>query len=112
MILAFAALLALAQAAEPPPPPEVAQAAAAWSACIGDRLDRAADDGRPEAVADAILGYCRPQQDATMAAHARWIDGSSLSDREKAGARRAAQRSLRDMRPQIIRAIREGRRNR
>ena len=110
MITAFAALLALAQAGEAPPPPEVTQAATAFGSCVTDRLDQAEEGVRPEIIADAILEHCRPQQDAMTVSHRRWVQASTLSEREKARSLRNSERNLRAMRGQIVRAIREGRR--
>lgn len=111
MILALAASLALSQASEPPPPPEVVRAAAAYSACVSDRLDQAEDNVRAEIIADAILDHCRPQQEAMTVSHTRWVQASNLSARDKAQSLRASQRSLRGMRGQIIQAIRRNRRD-
>lgn len=113
MILSLAAALLLAQAAEsPPPPPEVARAAEALAACVQDRLNQAEDDVRPEVIADAIIAHCRPQQEALMASHARWVQASDLSEREKARSLRETERSMRGMRGQLIRSIRQDRRGR
>jgi hypothetical protein len=112
MIVALAASFALATPAEPPPPPEVALAGEALASCIGDRLDQAEDNVRPELIADGIVEYCRPQLDAAAAAQERWIASSAMSDREKANARSALRRSLAGMRGNLVRQIRANRRAR
>jgi len=111
VIFALAASLVFSQAGEPPPP-QVTQAGDAFAGCVSDRLVQAEDRVRPERIADAILDRCRPQQDAMTASHARWVQASNLSEREKAQSLRAAQRNLRAMRGQIIETIRRDRQNR
>jgi hypothetical protein len=90
----------------------VTQAAEAFAGCVSDRLVQAGDSVSPGLIADAILDHCRPQQEAMTASHARWVQASNLSEREKAHSLRASQRNLRAMRGQIIQAIRRDRRNR
>ncbi|HEX8654880.1 MAG TPA: hypothetical protein VF693_06635 [Allosphingosinicella sp.] len=93
--LMLAATLAAAIAAdEPPPPPELTAAAAAWQRCIQDRIDQADDSARPSAVAQAIAAACDPSAQAMLAAHRRWVEGSSLSDRDKRRSIRASERNV------------------
>ena len=112
MILSLAAALLISQAAESSPPPAVARAAEALAACVQDRLNQAEDNVRPEVIADAIVAHCRPQQVALMASHARWVQASDLSEREKARSLRETERNMRGMRGQLVRSIRRDRRGR
>ena len=111
MFLSLAAALLVSLAAEAPPP-AVARAAEALAACVQDRLNQAEDNVRPEAIADAIVAHCRPQQVALMASHARWVQASDLSEREKARSLRETERNMRGMRGQLVRSIRRDRRGR
>lgn len=104
----IAALLVVAAADEPPPPPpELVQAGEAWSACLGGGMQDTDTGTSAAARADALLARCATLQQTVMAEHARWIDGSALSDREKADARRAMTRSLRAMRTRLIAEFRD-----
>lgn len=110
MVLLLAASLAFAQAAnEPPPPPELVQAGEAWSQCIGEGLERVGDDVRPAAAADSILAGCRSQQELMIAAHDRWVEGTTMTEREKGDAHRQMRRSVAATREQLVQALRRGR---
>ena len=102
-------LLLAAQSDEPPPPADVAAAAAALSSCIGARVEDAPVAGDPEATADSILAACATQIDEGVAAHRRWVEGSALSEREKAEALSAMAASLDELRRQLTEALRDGR---
>jgi len=56
-----------------------------------------------------MIEHCRPQQEAALAAHGRWLDSSALDAAEKEEARSAMTRSVRDMRRQIIAELRRAR---
>jgi hypothetical protein len=92
---------------EPPPPPELAQASNDWGECVQDRIDAADEDLSPARTVDAALAACRPLQETMLAHHRRWVDGSSLSDREKRDALRTMERSLTEVRPAFIRMVRQ-----
>jgi hypothetical protein len=77
-----------------------------WTRCLSLELDQADRAVPVRRVADAALGACRPLQDAMLSAHGRWLDGSSLSAREKAEARRSMARSVRDLRANVARMVR------
>jgi hypothetical protein len=102
------ALLALD---EPPPPPELAQAGNDWNACVQDRIEEADEALSPARTVDAALAACRTLQETMLAHHRRWVEGSNLSDREKAQALRTMERSLTEVRPAFIRFVREMRRD-
>ena len=108
----FAVALLVLALDEPPPPPDVVEAVEAWTACLSEQLEQAGGEAPPEAIADAMLAECRPQQDRALATHDRWLDSSELSEREKASARRAMERSLPSVRSEIVRAIRDAQRAR
>src|SRR4028118_883947 len=94
MILIVLAALALSAAEEPPPPPEVAAAASAWSQCIQDGLDRSDMEQSPRSAARQIAASCQPSAETMLAAHRRWVEASSLSEREKRDGIRGAERSV------------------
>jgi hypothetical protein len=112
MIAALAALFAAATPVEPAPPPEVNLAGERLASCMGEQLDQAEDNVRPEVIADGIVEHCRPQLDAAAAAQERWIASSTMSDRDKANARTASRRSFAGLRNNLVRQIRASRRRR
>jgi len=112
-MIAFAAasLLAVQPPAEPPAPADMEAAFGAWTHCLGAQIrlaDRATSARR---VADAALAACRGAQDEMLAAHDRWVASSTLSAREKAEARRSMARSMREIRGNVVRIVREERRD-
>jgi len=104
---AFAALVLAAE--EPPPPPEVVTAAQAWSACIQNGLDRSDLEQSPRSVARQIDANCRPSSEAMIAAHRRWVERSSLSEREKRESVRSVERSVSGMARMIETLVRASR---
>jgi len=113
MIAAAPLLLALLLQADAPAgaPPEMAAAFGSWANCLHGQLDEADAEAPARRVADAALAACQPLQDAFVAAHARWLDGSTLREREKREARRSMARSVQQLRGNVLRLVREMRRD-
>ena len=109
MIMLAAALLAAQPAGsrESAIPTSMPDAFAAWQQCLIEGVEAADRAGRPRAVADAANRACRPRRDAMVAAHSAWLEGTTLSVREKRESRRTMERGIRNLRRQLIRLVRE-----
>ncbi|HEX8216460.1 MAG TPA: hypothetical protein VF577_03255 [Allosphingosinicella sp.] len=111
MILFVIAAWGLAAAEEPPPPPDVAAAAGAWSQCIQSGIDESDLEQSPRSVARQIETDCRPPAQVMLAAHRRWVESSTLGEREKRDAIRSVERSVSGIARMIEEAVRASRDN-
>ena len=107
-LLAFLPDPALAQQ-EPPQPPELVRAGEAWSQCLFNGVENAQARQSPRTAARAIITQCGELQARMEAAHRAWIEGVSLSDRDKRQALSAMRRSLTQIESQLVSAIRQSR---
>jgi hypothetical protein len=106
------ALAAVMQATAPSPATlDLEEAYIAWTHCLGAQ-QRLADPETPaRRVADAAVRACEPLQRELVAVHGAWLAQSGLGERAKARARGDLAGLIRNVRANVLRVVRETRRD-
>ena len=112
MIAVAVALAAIPPPEGPPPAPSATESAyTAWTHCLSAQ-ERLADPQTPaRRVAEAAVRACEPLQRELVAAHETWMAEVNFVEPDRARERRGLARHIRKVRANVLRVVRDMRRD-